>query len=125
MSKSLDSHQDQLYVGSGLGPNCLQRLSADDFCASKERGKYFVYHQAVYWIPENFPSSSVVVVSTLSSDAETIKVLGERQYVTIEMEPLPLDNQHEMCVVSSFISHVMLSSACRLTLSMMEKDLVH
>ena len=53
----------------------------------------------------------MVVVSTLSSDAETIKVLGERQYVTIEMEPLPLDNQHEMCVVSSFISHVMSSSA--------------
>ena len=30
MSNSLDLDQDQLSVGPDLGPNCLQRLSADD-----------------------------------------------------------------------------------------------
>ena len=29
-SNSLDPDQDRHYVGPGLGPNCLQRLSADD-----------------------------------------------------------------------------------------------
>ena len=30
MSNSLDPDQDRQYVGPDLGPNCLQRLSADD-----------------------------------------------------------------------------------------------
>ena len=30
MSNSLDPDQAQHFVGSDLGPNCLQRLSADD-----------------------------------------------------------------------------------------------
>ena len=30
MSNSLDPDQDRHYVGPDLGPNCLQRLSADD-----------------------------------------------------------------------------------------------
>ena len=30
MSKGLDLYQDQCSVGPDLGPNCLQRLSADD-----------------------------------------------------------------------------------------------
>ena len=30
MSNSLDHDQDRHFVGSDLGPNCLQRLSADD-----------------------------------------------------------------------------------------------
>ena len=30
MSNCLDPDQDQLSVGPDLGPNCLQRLSADD-----------------------------------------------------------------------------------------------
>ena len=30
LSNSLDSDQVWIYVGSDLGPNCLQRLSADD-----------------------------------------------------------------------------------------------
>ena len=30
VSKSLDSDQARLFVGPDLGPNCLQRLSADD-----------------------------------------------------------------------------------------------
>ena len=30
MSKSLDPDQDRHFVGPDLGPNCLQRLSADD-----------------------------------------------------------------------------------------------
>ena len=30
MSNSLDPNQAQHFVGPDLGPNCLQRLSADD-----------------------------------------------------------------------------------------------
>ena len=30
MSNGLDPDQDRSYVGPDLGPNCLQRLSADD-----------------------------------------------------------------------------------------------
>ena len=30
VSNSLDSDQDQCFVGPDLRPNCLQRLSADD-----------------------------------------------------------------------------------------------
>ena len=30
MSNDLDPDQDQHVVGPSLGPNCLQRLSADD-----------------------------------------------------------------------------------------------
>ena len=30
VSDSLDQHQAQHFVGPDLGPNCLQRLSADD-----------------------------------------------------------------------------------------------
>ena len=30
MSNSLDPDKDRYYVSSDLGPNCLQRLSADD-----------------------------------------------------------------------------------------------
>ena len=30
MSNSFDPDQDQHFVGPDLGPNCLQRLSADD-----------------------------------------------------------------------------------------------
>ena len=30
VSGSLDADQDQRFVGADLGPNCLQRLSADD-----------------------------------------------------------------------------------------------
>ena len=35
MSNGLDSHQVQRFVSPGLGPNCLQMLSADD--TSKHR----------------------------------------------------------------------------------------
>ena len=37
VSKSLDSDQARLYVGPDLGPNCLQKLSADD--TSRQRVK--------------------------------------------------------------------------------------
>ena len=38
VSNSLDPNQDRQNVGPDLGPNCLQRLSADDkVTASKER----------------------------------------------------------------------------------------
>ena len=38
MSNSLDPDQDRQNVGPDLGPNCLQRLSADEkVAASKER----------------------------------------------------------------------------------------
>ena len=35
MSNSLDPDQARLFVMSDLGPNCLQRLSADDKSCSK------------------------------------------------------------------------------------------
>ena len=37
MSNSLDPDQARNFVGPGLGPNCLQSLSADD--TSKQRVK--------------------------------------------------------------------------------------
>ena len=40
VSNSLDSDQDQPFVVPDLGPNCLQRLSADDKIATcRERVK--------------------------------------------------------------------------------------
>ena len=38
MSNSLDPDQDQHFVGPDLGPNCLQRLSADDK-SRRQQGK--------------------------------------------------------------------------------------
>ena len=40
VSNSLDSNQARRFVGPDLGPNCLQRLSADD--TSRQRGKQLV-----------------------------------------------------------------------------------
>ena len=37
MSKCLDPDQAQHFVGPDLGPNCLQRLSADDIATSGEK----------------------------------------------------------------------------------------
>lgn len=48
-----------------------------------------------------------MVVSTLSSDTETIQTLQERQYVTLEMEDLTQDNQQEMCIVSGKINVIL------------------
>ena len=38
MSNSLDPDQARHYVGPGLGPNCLQRLSADDMSKARLKG---------------------------------------------------------------------------------------
>ena len=35
MSNSLESDQAQRFVGSDLGPKCLQRFSADNVCRQK------------------------------------------------------------------------------------------
>ena len=52
MSDSLDADQDQCSVGPDLGPNCLQRLSADN--TSRRRVKTIrmetVYHSGVFII---------------------------------------------------------------------------
>ena len=37
MSSSLDSDQARHFVGLDLGPNCLQKLSADDTSSSRQR----------------------------------------------------------------------------------------
>ena len=42
MSNSLDTNQAQCFVGPGLGPICLQRLSADD--TGKTLGKELTYY---------------------------------------------------------------------------------
>ena len=48
MSNGLDADQDRHYVGPDLGPNCLQRLSAEDkVAANKERVKLI---HSVLWI---------------------------------------------------------------------------
>ena len=67
MSNSLDPDQDRHSVGPDLGPNCLQRLSADDtkkgyLC----RAEYFyVLHNSVAFKVEN----SVDPDQMASSDA--------------------------------------------------------
>ena len=43
---SLDPDQDQHSVGPDLGPNCLQRLSAED--TSSLVGKQYVYCEETY-----------------------------------------------------------------------------
>ena len=49
VSNSLDPDQDQHSVGPDLGPNCLQRLSADDkVAASKERIKFLLSRHLSY-----------------------------------------------------------------------------
>ena len=41
VSNILDQDQDRHFVGSDLGPNCLQRLTADDkSCCWQERVKF-------------------------------------------------------------------------------------
>ena len=40
MSNSLDPDQDQHFVGPDCGPNCLQRLSADD----RQGNIFFIMH---------------------------------------------------------------------------------
>ena len=51
MSKSLDQDQARHIVGSDLGSNCLQRLSADDKLVSKEltgimtENKFYFFHK--------------------------------------------------------------------------------
>ena len=47
MSKSLDPDQAQHFVGPDLGPNCLQRLSADDTRKQKVRG---IFELTLYMI---------------------------------------------------------------------------
>ena len=44
---SLDSDQDRLFFRPNLGPNCLQRLSADD--TSVQRGKVDMGFGKVNW----------------------------------------------------------------------------
>ena len=56
MSNRLDPDEDQLYVGPDLGPNCLQRLSADDkscclmeFLSKRKNYKaYLVFNMFLY-----------------------------------------------------------------------------
>ena len=40
MSNRLDQDQARRFVGPDLGPNCLQRLSADDTTVGKELNNY-------------------------------------------------------------------------------------
>ena len=47
MSISLDLNQARHFVGPDLGPNCLQRLSADD--TSKQRVNVGVVFRKVNW----------------------------------------------------------------------------
>ena len=45
MSNSLDPDQARHFVGSDLGPNCLQRLSADDTRRQRVSNEYKMdYH---------------------------------------------------------------------------------
>ena len=37
-SNGLDLDQDRQFVGPDLGPNCLQRLSADNTCRQRVNG---------------------------------------------------------------------------------------
>ena len=40
MSNSIDPDQDLHFVGSDLGPNCLQRLSADNTSMQRVKRSY-------------------------------------------------------------------------------------
>ena len=42
MSNSLDPDQDRQNVGPDLGPNCLQRLSADDKSCEEREDKFSI-----------------------------------------------------------------------------------
>ena len=49
MSNSLDPVQDQHSVSPDLGPNCLQRLSADDkIAASKESDNKLTFFPKIF-----------------------------------------------------------------------------
>ena len=49
MSNSLDLDQDRHFVGPDLGPNCLQRLSADD--KSLRRLVLFCLFDLILYVP--------------------------------------------------------------------------
>ena len=53
MSNSLDPDQARHFVGSDLGPNCLQKLSADDTSSLKDNCYYHRLHLA---LPQLNPS---------------------------------------------------------------------
>ena len=44
VSQSLDPDQAQHFVGPDLGPNCLQRLSADDISGQGVKLNTLAYH---------------------------------------------------------------------------------
>ena len=47
VANGLDTDQDQLFVRPDLGPNCLQRLSAEDKRKECKSMKTYKYHVAV------------------------------------------------------------------------------
>ena len=50
VSNSLDPDQDQHSVGPDLGPNCLQRLSADDTSRQKVDRVFRVNTTMLLWV---------------------------------------------------------------------------
>ena len=44
MSSILDPDQARQFVGPDLGPNCLQRLSADDTASRQKVKQYFLFN---------------------------------------------------------------------------------
>ena len=92
MSNSLNPDQDRCFVGPDLGPNCLQRLSADDkVTAIKER----VSGSCTTKLPEY---SKVVV--TGSMDAPYLKNISRLLYHSISV--------HQ----NSALSNTLLAAAC-------------
>ena len=68
MSNSLDTGQDRHSVGPNLGPNCLQRLSADDKSHCQQGQSYTRYsicvgiHNEETVINKTQPSTSYILV---------------------------------------------------------------
>ena len=59
MSNGLDQDQDRRYVGPDLGPNCLQRLSADDTC--RQRVKHLLGEKRLMNINMRLTASKLTI----------------------------------------------------------------
>ena len=74
MSNSLDPDQARHFVGPDLGPNCLHRLSADDFSRQRVNTHLFIFRQQSWpWIG--------VGVSTLAGVSTTVPLSEEEASV--------------------------------------------
>ena len=82
MSNGLDPGQDRRYVGPDLGPNCLQRLSADDKMLAKKEFRSYQYQDYKFkGLNAVFKAKSSIIIYLLFTLRGQTDCLGKTQSV--------------------------------------------